>query len=74
MKYTVTAVYILETHTLWQSSTIATGPGGPSGRLLGVDVHVRRMAKETNPLLLLPLLCHLRRETKRTVSIRDQYL
>lgn len=37
----------------------------PSGRLLGVDVHVGGVAKEANSLLLLPLLGHLGNKGKR---------
>ena len=35
---------------------------GPSGGLLGVDVHVRGVTQETDALLLLPLLRHLQEE------------
>lgn len=38
---------------------------GPSGWLLWIDVHVRGVSEETDPLLLLPLLCHLHREKER---------
>lgn len=32
----------------------------PLGRLLGVGVHVRGVAEQTDPLFLLPLLSHLK--------------
>lgn len=37
---------------------------GPSGWLLRIDVHVRGVSEETDPLFLLPLLCHLHREKR----------
>lgn len=52
---------ILQTNTFWQSVK------GLSGRLLGVDVHVRGVAKETNSLLLLPLFSHLHKKIQGTV-------
>lgn len=38
---------------------------GPSGRLLGIDIHVWGVTKKTNSLFLLSLLCHLQKETNR---------
>lgn len=55
-------------HSQECSGTSKTGTLGTSGRLLGIDVHVRGMTKKTNSLLLLPLLCHLHREIKKNIS------
>lgn len=55
---------MLQAHSQESSGTGETGPCGPSGRLLGVDVHVWGMTKKTDSLLLLPLLRHLHRGGK----------
>lgn len=63
--------YSVQSDTLFASrectgTTVSAPPTrhcrGPSGWLLWIDVHVRRVSEETNPLFLLPLLCHLHRE------------
>lgn len=40
-------------------------PAASLRRLLRVDVHVLRVPQQANPLLLLPLLCHLQKVRKR---------